>query len=293
MTKRVQDSMKLSVAIISGFATVFTILGFSMKDLLPFNCVHPAFLTVILRTIIVLVACVVLTLLIWIRKGMKYKKRIQLKIGKNEVTIKPGNIFTQDGWRVIAVDTHFSTVVDDVIISKSSLHGQLVLDHGDIESIKDTVRIEADKRKIPQEEDGRYTFPLGTAIPYDGNDGTYIMVALTDLDSDNEAHTKMPQYESTLMTIWKEINSVYAKHDLVLPILGAGITRFDDGQDDPSNLLRCMLCTLNTSRIHFKSSISIIVYDGEEKSSKNTERREKTKNSLPLYEYKDLFKIVR
>ena len=46
-----------------------------------------------------------------------YKDTIKLKIGGNEVTITPGNIFEQDAWRVIAVDTHFSTNVDDVEIS--------------------------------------------------------------------------------------------------------------------------------------------------------------------------------
>ena len=134
------------------------------------------------------------------------------------------------------------------------------------------------------DESGGYTFPLGTAIPYEGKDGHYIMIALTDLDSDFEAHTRMPEYETTLMRAWKEINRVYAGNDLALPILGAGITRFDDGQDDPANLLRCMLCTLNTSKVHFKSKVSVVIYDGED---------DEVKEKLPLYEYKDLFRIVR
>ena len=37
MTKRIKDSLTLSLAIITGLATVFTVLGFSLKDLLPFN----------------------------------------------------------------------------------------------------------------------------------------------------------------------------------------------------------------------------------------------------------------
>ena len=206
-------------------------------------------------------------------------------IGSNKVTIKPGNIFEQDAWRVIAVDRHFSTTVDDFEISKTSLHGQLVLEHGDVEGIKSAVKKEAERRKNIPYENERYTFPLGTAIHYEGKDGHYIMVALTDLDSDNEAHTKMPLYENTLMNIWHEISRVYAKHDLALPILGAGITRFDDGQDAPATLLRCMLCTLNTSRVHFKSNVSVVVY--------NDEDMKKKKRTLPLYEYRDLFKIVR
>ena len=307
LTKRMKDSLTLSFAIITGFATVFTVIGFSLKDLLPFNCVQPAFLAVIIRAIILILIYVLLTWVIWFVKGRKYKNTINLKIGSNNVTLKPGNIFEQDAWRVIAVDTHFSTNVDDAEISKTSLHGQLVLEHGNEEDIKTVVKNEAERRKNKPDENGQYTFPLGTAIHYEGSDGHYIMVALTDLDADYEAHTKMPQYESTLMNIWHEISRVYAKNDLALPILGAGITRFDDGQDDPVNLLRCMLCTLNTSKVHFKSNVSVMVYDGgdiKENTTEATDNNEnaaasqgngtpKKKSSLPLYEYKDLYRIVR
>ncbi len=309
VTKRKKDSLMLSFAIITGLATIFTVIGFSLKDLFPLKCVNPAFFAVIIRAIILLFAYVLMALGIWFIKGCIYKNMINLKIGSNEVTIKPGNIFKQNALRVIAVDTHFSTTVDDVVISKTSLHGQLVLEHGDVDSIKAAVQKEADRRKKEPDENGQYTFPVGTAIHYEGKDGHYIMVALTDLDADFEAHTKMSQYEVALMDIWREIGRVYAKRDLALPILGTGITRFDDGQDDPANLLRCMLCTLNTSKVHFKSNVSIVVYDGgdmekdttevddnntNEASRKgNSKFAKKKKNSLPLYEYKDLFRIVR
>ena len=314
ITKRWKDSFVLSFTIITGIATVFTVLGFSLKDLLPFACVNPSFLAEFIRAFILLILYILLAWIIWLIKGYKYKDTIRLKIGRNEVTVKPGNIFEQDAWRVIAVDTHFSTNVDNVEISKTSLHGQLVLEHGDADGIKEAVKKEAERRKKNTDENGRYTFPLGTAIHYEGKDGHYIMVALTDLDTDYEAHTRLPQYENTLMNIWREISRVYAKNDLALPILGDGITRFDDGQDDPTNLLRCMLCTLNTSRIHFKSNMSIIVYDGDEKRKNSSEdseghscessvrdkieslekkTRKKRSESLPLYEYKDLFRIVR
>ena len=308
MTKRtrIRDSLTLSFAIITGFATIFTVLGFSLKDLLPLTCLHPTFIAVIIRAVVLLMIYVFLTWIIWLIKGYKYRNTIKLKIGSNDVTIKYGNIFEQNAWRVIAMDTHFSTNVDDVEISKKSLHGQLVLDHGDKKKIKATVKKEAERRKKKPDEYGRYTFPLGTAIHYEGKDGHYIMVALTDLDADYEAHTKMSQYESTLMYIWHEISRVYAQNNLVFPVLGAGITRFDDDRADTANLLRCMLCTLNTSKVHFKSDVSVVVYDGGYKE-KNIDKvlkikRDKAlgkkickskKNSLPLYEYKDLFRNVR
>ena len=66
---------------------------------------------------------------------------------------------------------------------------------------------------------GQYTFDLGKAIPYDGHDGHYIMIALTSLNSENEARTSMAQYETTLMAMWREINRVYSGNQIALPIL--------------------------------------------------------------------------
>ena len=103
------------------------------------------------------------------------------------------------------------------------------------------------------------------------------MVALTDFDKKNEAHTNIPQYVNTLMTMWKEINGIYANYDIALPILGSGLTRFDDGQDDTNLLLKSMLITLSLSQMHFKSQISIIVYNNVADSYK-----------IPLYKYKDI-----
>ena len=135
---------------------------------------------------------------------------------------------------------------------------------------------------IKKNKKNEYCFPLGTAIPYQGKDGDYILVALTELNTENEAHTKMSEYENTLMKIWREVNRVYAKFDLVFPILGAGITRFDDYQYSISNLLRCMLCTLNTSKLQFKSKITIVIFNNDKNVLKD----------LSLYEFKNLFKII-
>ena len=51
-------------------------------------------------------------------------------------------------------------------------------------------------------------------------------------------------------------------------------------QNEPASLLICMLCTLKTSKIHPNSKITVVIYnDG--------------KTKLPLYKYKELFKIAK
>jgi hypothetical protein len=60
--------------------------------------------------------------------------------------------------------------------------------------------------------------------------------------------------------MWKEICRTYANKPIFLPLLGAGITRFDDVfQKSKFNLLRCMLCTLRTSNVNINQPITILL----------------------------------
>lgn len=84
------------------------------------------------------------------------------------------------------------------------------------------------------------------------------MLVMTELNMQHEAHTNMAKFE--LMKVWTEIDRVYACNDIVFPILGTGISRFDDGSKDKEVLLRCMLCTLNSSGVSLKSKVDIMIY---------------------------------
>ena len=280
MSKRFKDSLKEAIAVITIIATGLTIIGFSLKDLFPFQTLSWYF-AIILRTIILTVILILFTVIIFIVKGSKYKNKMTIHIGKNSVTVMTGDLFKEDYWRVIPMDTHFETVVDDKVISKKSLHGQLILNHGNENDIKEVIKEEAKKRHIELASDGKYHFELGTVIPYECEDGHYLMVALTRLDEKNEAHTTMSEYEYTLMKMWKNINGKYGLHRIVLPVLGSGITRFDDNQDDVESLMRCMLCTLNTSKVYFKSDICIVIHEDCINSKES------------LYELKNVIRIAK
>ncbi|MCI9082634.1 MAG: hypothetical protein HFI70_10100 [Lachnospiraceae bacterium] len=283
MTRRLKDSLTIAFEIIGGIATVFTIFGVSVSTVFPLPKVNWV-IKIEIYIFIVAFIYAFFVFAIWTIIGRKYKDSITFQIGRNTVTVKPGDIFKTSGWRVIPMDTTFSIDADDKVISKNSLHGKLVLEHGNADEIKKVVKSEAERRGF-QEDNGIYRFPFGAVIPYvckekDGQDASYLMVAMTALNENWEAHTNMAQYEHTLMEMWKEISRVYARNDIVLPLMGSGITRFDDNQDDPGSFLRCMLCTLNTSKLHLNSKITVLIYDDG-------------KTNIPLYEYKELFRIAR
>lgn len=231
--------------------------------------------------LIVLVAFVFFGIVCYWILGQIFKGSISIIIRKTSVSITCGNIFEEDGWKVVGCDTHFDTRADDIVISKNSLHGQLIIEHGNVEEIKAVVEKEARRLHLTADNNGLYNFPLGTIIRYDSSvdQNTYLLLAMTELNDNHEAHTNMAKFEQMLMRMWSEINRIYASYDVVLPLLGTGISRFDDGPKEKEALLRCMLCTLNGSGVSLNSKVKIVLFADAK--------------DIPLYEYKDLFRFVR
>ena len=265
---QLRDSIEISLFIFTIISTIFTILGVSLSVIEDFG---------ILIKLGTLILCfLILVGLGYFAIGKIYREEVCLNINQNLVDIRYGNLFEVDGWKVIGCDTHFDTRIDDSVISKKSLHGQLILNHGNIDDINVLVKKEAEGLKLKCNKDGLYSFPLGTVIRYDSSydHQTYLMLSMTELNSRNEAYTNMVEFINTLSTMWKEINRVYASHDIVIPVLGTGISRFD-GNKSEEELLKVMLYTLYITGVKFNSRINIVIYGNE--------------RQLSLYEYKRSF----
>lgn len=272
MTRRQKTSLIVVNAVIGVTSTFMSIVGVTLNDLLGNNYY--------VSSVVVIMTIIVLYQFVYWLIGKIYKNSVEIMVRQTKVDIECGDIFEKNSFKVIGCDNQFHTQIDDKVIAQKSLHGQLVLEHGEAKEIKKAIKEEAIRLNLVPNGDGLYTFPLGTVIKYessiDGN--TYLMLAMVELDENLEAHTNMAKFEFVLMHMWKEISRVYAANDVALPVLGTGITRFDDGPKSNENLLRCMLCTLNASGVTLKSRVKIVIFD-------NT-------GDIPLYEYKDLYKAI-
>lgn len=272
LSKRVRDSVIISATLVGTISTILSILGISLGDWKDSS--------VLIRIGVVIGIFLLLYVISYIIIGKIFSDSVKLTIRNTSVSIGCGDIFNASGLRVIGCDTHFSTRVDDVVISKKSLHGQLFLEHGDKEEIEAAITTEANKLGLQKDGNGLYDFSLGTIVRYDSSvdNNSYLMLAMTELNEQHEAHTNMAKFELMLMKMWNEISRVYALNNVALPLLGTGISRFDDGPKGKEDLLRCMLCTLNSSGVTLKSKVEILIY-GDAKD-------------IPLYEYKDMFHTI-
>ena len=272
LSQQVKDSITISITIVGLISTILSILGISLGDWKSSN--------IRMRIgIVFLFFVIIYSLIFWIISRI-FRDSVSFTIRQTPIAIKCGDIFEVSEWKIIGCDTHFDTRVDDIVISKKSLHGQLVLNHGKKEEIEAAVEVEAKRLGLQKNNDGLYDFPLGTVVRYDSSvdNQTYLMLAMTELNMQHEAHTNMAKFELMLMKMWAEIDRVYASNNIALPVLGTGISRFDDGPKDRESLLRCMLCTLNSSGANLKSKIDIIIY-GDVKD-------------ISMYEYKNMFHMT-
>lgn len=272
LSKRFRDSVTISLTIVGLISTACTILGISMSEWKNSS--------LWIRFGVVFAAFVIICFLAYLVIGKIFENSVSLTVCQTPITISCGDIFESSGWRVIGCDTHFDTRVDDIVISKKSLHGQLVLNHGKKEEIEAVVDAEAKRLGLQKNANGLYDFPLGTIIRYDSSvdNQTYLMLAMTELNEHYKSYINMAKFELMLMKMWSEVDRVYASNNVVFPVLGTGISRFDDGPKDKDALLRCMLCTLNSSGISLNSEVNVVIY-GDTKG-------------IPLYEYKGMFRMI-
>ena len=127
LPRHTRDSLKCAAFLTSFIVTVTSFLGHSLKDIEP-NLYYRISILVIMLILLFIIS----RLLIWLIS----RKAVDIQIRNTSIKICYGDIFSKDDFsgqvlRVIGCDSHFNTQVDDTVIAKKSLHGQLVLEHGE------------------------------------------------------------------------------------------------------------------------------------------------------------------
>lgn len=191
------------------------------------------------------------------------KKTKHFKINNTNINIFYGDIFKQEGFKVIAFNDFFDTKVDDKIISKKSLNGIYINSHSagakaidnaiDSEnSLKESII----KENLTRQCGGKTTqYKLGTICSNDD----YLLLAFSHFDSDNRAYLSFEDYISCLATMWNELDKHHNGRAITIPLLGSGITRINDNKITPQELLKYIIFTFRASKVKFISSLSIVL----------------------------------
>ena len=203
----------------------------------------------------ILIAIILYLILFYLANTLK---KIEFNISKIKVEIRRGDIFIEKGLKVIPFNEKFDTEVDDKIISKNSLNGKFLNRRDlvkDINSFKNELKKEMKKEMI----EGTDRYKLGSIFKWNNE---YLITSFSKSDDKNQAYLKLENYYLFLEKFWENLSAVYSGEDIVIPLLGSGITRLDIEDED---LLKMMLLTLKMSRKKFDRIIIALTEDKLEK----------------------------
>lgn len=203
--------------------------------------------------------------ILWIRANLLDETII--KINNSTVEVKVGDIFKEKGLKVIAFNEYFDTLVNNVVISETTLNGMYIknvlnddvceLDQLIEESDHLSEAIIEENKNRRQGKKNRYK--LGTIFKH--ND--YLLTAFSQFDEQNRAFLSLNGYVNCLLNFWNEVDIVYNGRSVSIPLLGSGITRFKEYSFTDQELLELLVWSFKTSRIKFTypSKVSIIIHD--------------------------------
>lgn len=192
---------------------------------------------------------------------------VNLDVEGSIVTVKAGDLFLQDGFKVIAFNEYFDTQVDNNIISHKSLNGLYIDNHlsgpiSDLDQRVSNYKFDEDEilevnqeRKVGKKQ----KYSLGTIFVNED----YLLTAFSKFDDKNRAFLTMPDYLGFLINFWDKVNRIYAQKSVSVPIFGSGITRIKEHKNiSDEDLLKIMLWTFRISEMRFKfpAKLTIVIH---------------------------------
>lgn len=248
MKSIIKKSAQYAFAIVTGVSTVASLCNYTLRDC---GNMSLCMAVVILLSVYLVLWGVIFFFYLWQRH-----RPYTTKINGKPIKICIGDIFKEQGLKVIPFNERFDTQVDDVIIAHRTLNGMMIDYHvSDIEDLRKRI-LDASKDKSNLTIKKAGVYPLGRIIPY----GDFLMLAFTHFDSENKAYISINEYEQVLLRMWSEIRRVYAGKEVVLPLLGSGITNIDGlPYKDFTELIKCILCTLRRSKFEPVEGVKIVL----------------------------------
>ena len=224
------DFWKTLISTLGAVSAVVTLISFVFQ-------VHkPCTLVIVIYFVIVIGGSFLISWLLSRRKDS-----LKLKLSNTlTVNVNAGDIFdyaSDTNFVVIPVNEYFDTVVNTKIVSPSSLHGQFINKHFKdnhlalhklIESYltKNNVEyIEVSNR--PNEGGYNKKYPLGTCVPVQVGQVTYVLVALTHFDDEDHAYVELSELGRCISSVCRFIEKNAGNRPAYMPLMGMGLSRLN------------------------------------------------------------------
>lgn len=180
---------------------------------------------------------------------IKFNNRIFLKGDNYVVSIEYGDLFKSgDCKRVISFDECYTTIIGEAPyeIRKTSICGQYLEKKPNLkmQDLIKAAKIKPARAKSAYERKERYD--SGTIVP----NGDDLLMAFVRLDTYGRGRINRKEYVDCIFKMWEEIDLYKGEKDVCIPIIGAGVTHFDNGSGvpmSPQELINIILMTYQLS----------------------------------------------
>lgn len=257
MKVKLNDSLILK-KVLDNFLILISIIGF-------FSIFFEEFFEKYMQIIIIILFVGLILNYVFLLICANNLKNINLKIGNSNLQIKEGNIFEEEGLKVINFNEYFDTLVDNKVIAEKSLNGHFINTYIKSKDDLDILdkKIEDELKEIETIEKRRSgkkkKYKLGEIIEYKN----FLLTSLTKFDENNRANLNLKEYLEFLMNFWTNLDIIYSNRKVAITLFGSSsLTRFTDAYDiNDEELLKIIIWTFKISKIKFKypNKISIII----------------------------------
>lgn len=180
-----------------------------------------------------------------------FRRSVTINGCNYKIEIKYGNIFDiKNCKKVISFDECFTTEVGELPhqIKPTSICGQFLKKYPDINipSLINSIGL------IPLKKHSEYAekecYASGTILPFK----EYLLMAFGKLNGDGRANMTYAEYTDSLRKLWQEIDKYFNQCDVIIPVLGAGITRFKDTSLSQQQLVDVIIASYRLSPYKIK-----------------------------------------
>ena len=212
--------------------------------------------------LVALAGCLLISyVLVCILKTLEREKTIVSK-GKT-IVIRECDIFSQSGIIVIPFNRYFDTTVNNRIIADSSLNGQFISKHySNSVSVLDK-EIDRQLSGVPSEkmtrtEGKNIMYSPGTIVSVGVKEQTYVLLALTEFDSNNNAGCHLSDYAKAILDLMNYLNINSQGRDVSIPLIGGGLSRMNMA---PEDLLELLVALIKADKHGSPNNITICLTD--------------------------------
>ena len=193
------------------------------------------------------------------------KLTIRIRSTNTSVEVTFGNIFPQEGHKVIPVNEFFDSELGDLVSSKS-LHGQFIQQilSGRSSMLDDLVDGHASTtphKHVPDKRGRTRKFPIGTTLVHESTPDKYYLVALSRTDIQTlKAKADISDMWQALCGLWDVVRTTAGGGTVNVPLIGGGLSGV--GLPPQQLLQLLMMSILDAAKVQeITQKVRIVLHD--------------------------------